>query len=266
MRGVSADSLARTREALAEIAGGDESLGTELFGVARLLDSNGTLRRALTDPARSGEAKSGMVEQLLRGKVSDSTLRVLRAAVSGRWSNSRDLPDALDDLSVEADVAYADEQGKLDEVEDELFRLERVVARERALADTLGDRNLPLEKRQQLIRGLLEGKADPATVRLAERAVAGRGRSFAGSLTAYQSAAAARRNASIATVRVATDLSEAERTRLSAALGRQYGRNIQLNVIVDPAVVGGVRVDIGDEVIDGTIAAKLSDAQRRIAG
>ena len=264
MRGVSADSLARTREALADVAG-DESLGTELFAVAQLLDSNGTLRRALTDPARSGEAKAGMVEQLLRGKVSDGTLPVLGAAVSGRWSSSRDLPDALDDLSVEADVAYADEQGKLDEVEDELFRLERVVARERALADKLGDRTLPLDKRQQLIRGLLEGKADPTTVRLAERGVAGRGRSFTGSLTAYQTAAAARRNASIATVRVATDLTEQERDRLSAALSRQYGRAIQLNVVVDPDVIGGIRVDIGDEVIDGTIAAKLSDAQRRIA-
>jgi F-type H+-transporting ATPase subunit delta len=266
MRGVSADSLARTREALAGVAGGDESLGSELFEVARLLDTNGTLRRAMTDPARSGETKAEMAGQLLRDKVSDNTLQVLQAAVSGRWSGSRDLPDALDDLSVEADVAYADQQGQLDDVEDELFRLERVVARERALADKLGDRNLPLEKRQQLIRGLLEGKADDVTVRLAERAVAGRGRGFAGALTAYQSAAAARRNASIATVRVATDLSEAERTRLSEVLGRQYGRNIQLNVIVDPTVIGGVRVDIGDEVIDGTIAAKLSDAQRRIAG
>ncbi len=266
MRGVSADSLTRTREELTGVAGGDESLGTELFEVARLLDTNGTLRRAVTDPARSGEAKSGMVEQLFRGKVSDDTLRVFRAAASGRWSSSRDLPDALDDLSVEADVAYADQQGRLDDIEDELFRLERVVARERVLAAKLGDRNLPLDKRQQLIRGLLEGKADATTVRLAERAVAGRGRGFAASMTAYQSAAAARRNASIATVRVATDLSEAERTRMSEALGRQYGRNIQLNVIVDPAVLGGVRVDIGDEVIDGTIAAKLSDAQRRIAG
>jgi len=127
-------------------------------------------------------------------------------------------------------------------------------------------RRRPHTDRQQLIRGLLEGKADVSTVRLAERAVDGRGRSFAASMRSYQVAAAARRNASIATVRVATDLSEAERTRLADALSRQYGRQVQLNVIVDPQVVGGVRVDIGDEVIDGTIAARLDDAQRRIAG
>jgi F-type H+-transporting ATPase subunit delta len=113
---------------------------------------------------------------------------------------------------------------------------------------------------------LLQGKADAVTVRLVERAVDGRGRHFAASMRAYMVAAAARRNASIATVRVATDLSEADRARLAEVLGRQYGRDIQLNVIVDPNVVGGVRVDIGDEVIDGTIAARLDEAQRRIAG
>jgi F-type H+-transporting ATPase subunit delta len=268
MRGASKDSFAAGAQALADAvrSGGADGLGAELFSVARLLDSNGTLRRALTDPSRPGQAKSEMVEHLLGGKVSDQAMKVVSAVAAGRWSGSRDLPDALDELSVQADVAYADEQGKLDDLEDELFRLERVVARERELADKLGDRNLPLERRQELLHGLLDGKADATTIRLAERAVAGRGRSFAGSLTAYQTAAAAHRNASIATVRVATDLSEAERTRLAEALSRQYGRAIQVNVVVDPSVIGGVRVDIGDEVIDGTVAAKLGDAERRIAG
>lgn len=265
MRGASANSLARARDALGQVPG-DAQLGDELFAVARLLDDNGTLRRTLTDPARPADGKSGMAEQLLRGKVSDATVRVFSAAVAGRWSSSRDLPDALDDLSVEADVADADGRGRLDELEDELFRLERVVAGERELAEKLGDRTIPLDQRQQLLGGLLDGKVDATTLRLAERAVAGRGRGFGAALRAYQVAAANRRDASIATVRVATDLTEDERTRLAEALSRQYGRNIQVNVIVDPAVLGGIRVDIGDEVIDGTVASKLSDAQRRIAG
>jgi F-type H+-transporting ATPase subunit delta len=265
MRGASNESLARAREALAGVTVTEE-LGAELFSVAKLLDGNGALRRALTDPGRSTAGRTGLVRQLFSGKISTQAQEILTAAVSGRWVSSRDLGNALDQLSVEAEVAYADNGRKLDEVEDELFRLGRVIAAERALSDKLSDRNIPLALRQELIRGLLQSKADAVTVRLAERAVDGRGRSFAGSMRAYQVAAAARRNASIATVRVATDLSEAERTRLSEALGRQYGRDIQLNVIVDPNVVGGVRVDIGDEVIDGTIAARLDEAQRRIAG
>jgi F-type H+-transporting ATPase subunit delta len=265
MRGASQQSLARTREVLAGVTASAE-LGTELFSVARLLDGNGALRRALTDPARPQGARTALVEQLFGGKISAQAVEILTAAVSGRWVSGRDLGHALDQLSVEADVAYADNAGTLDEVEDQLFRLERVVTVERALSDKLSDRTLPVPARQGLIHGLLQGKADPTTVRLAERAVDGRGRSFIASLRAYQVAAAARRSASIATVRVATDLSEADRTRLAEALGRQYGRDIQLNVIVDPEVVGGVRVDIGDEVIDGTIAARLDEAQRRIAG
>jgi F-type H+-transporting ATPase subunit delta len=264
MRGASRESLAGASEALASVSV-TETLGTELYSVAKLLDSNGTLRRALTDPARPAAARIGLAERLLSGKISSQAMEILTVAVGGRWSSSRDLGNALDQLSVEADVAYADAQGKLDEVEDELFRLDRVVAAERALSEALTDRNIPVERRQQLIGELLEGKADPVTVRLAERAVDGRGRSFAASMRAYQVAAAARRNASIATVRVAIDLTEGERSRLSAALSRQYGRLIQLNVIVDPSVVGGARIDIGDEVIDGTIVARLEDAQRRIA-
>lgn len=265
MRGASRESLARAQEALAGVTV-IEGLGAELFSVARLLDSNGALRRALTDPARSTEGRTGLIDQLFSGKISAQAQEILTAAGSGRWVSGRDLGNALDQLSVEADVAYADGRGKLDEVEDELFRLERVIAVERALSEQLSDRNIPVTARQELLSGLLQGKADPVTVRLAERAVDGRGRNFATALRSYQVVAAARRNASIATVRVATDLTEGERSRLAEVLGRQYGRQIQLNVIVDPKVVGGVRVDIGDEVIDGTIAARLDDAQRRIAG
>jgi F-type H+-transporting ATPase subunit delta len=264
MRGVSAEAFARAGEALPEQV--EPGLGDELFAVARLLDSNGTLRRALTDPSRPAEAKTSMTEQLLGDKVSAAAIAVVSAAVSGRWSSTRDLPDALDDLSVRADVRYADQHGGLDDLEDELFRLERVVGAERQLADRLGDRTIPLDRRQELIHGLLDGRASETTIRLAERAVTGRGRGFTGALSAYQTAAAEHRNASIATVRAATDLTEEERTRLADALSRQYGRSIQVNVIVDPAVIGGIRVDIGDEVIDGTVASKLSDARRRIAG
>lgn len=265
MRGASRESLARAQEALAS-ATVTEDLGAELFSVAKLLDSNGALRRAMTDPARPRDSRTDLVSRLFSGKISAQAQEILSVAVAGRWVSGRDLGNALDQLSVEADVAYADGQRKLDEVEDELFRLDRILAVERGLSDKLSDRNIPLAARQELIHGLLQGKADSVTVRLAERAVDGRGRNFAHSLRSYQVAAAARRSASIATVRVATDLTEGERSRLAEALGRQYGRQIQLNVIVDPKVVGGVRVDIGDEVIDGTIAARLDEAQRRIAG
>ena len=117
MRGGSKESLARAQEALAGVTV-TEGLGTELFSIAKLLDGNGSLRRALTDPARPVPARTGLVQQLFGGKISAQALEVLTAAVSGRWVSSRDLGNALDELSVQADIAYADSQRKLDEVED----------------------------------------------------------------------------------------------------------------------------------------------------
>ena len=157
--------------------------------------------------------------------------------MAGRWVSGRDLADALDELSVEADVAYADGQGKLDELEDELFRLDRVVAAERGLADKL---ERPQPSRWQPGRSCCavccEGKADPVTVRLAERAVDGRGRNFAAALRVLPGRGrgpAQRQHRD----RPGGDRPDrGERSRLAEALGRQYGRQIQLNVIVDPDV------------------------------
>ena len=85
-------------------------------------------------------------------------------------------------------------------------------------------------------------------------------------LAAYQKVAAEVRGEEVATVRVARPLADAERDRLASALARTYGRDVHLNVIVDPEVIGGIRVEIGDDVIDGTVASRLDDAGRRLAG
>ena len=85
-------------------------------------------------------------------------------------------------------------------------------------------------------------------------------------LTAYQKIAAEVRGEGVATVRVARPLADADRERLADALARTYGRDVHLNVIVDPDVLGGIRVEIGDDVIDGTVSSRLDDAGRRLAG
>ena len=109
MRGASKESLARAQEALAGVTVTEE-LGTELFSVAKLLDGNGALRRALTDPARPQARRAPpWSEQLFGGKISAQALEILTAAVAGRWVSGRDLGDALDQFSVEAEVAYADD-------------------------------------------------------------------------------------------------------------------------------------------------------------
>jgi hypothetical protein len=114
---------------------------------------------------------------------------------------------------------------------------------------------------------LLGGRAQEVTERLVVRLVERpRGRSLEAGLTALSALAAERRNRSVAVVTSAVPLSERQRQRLAAALGTLYGRPVQLNLDVDSAVLGGISVRVGDEVISGTISERLDEVARRMAG
>jgi F-type H+-transporting ATPase subunit delta len=269
MRGVSAESQAALLEQVEQAVAADADLsrlGDDLFGIVSALDGAPQLRRALTDPAAAADQKADVVRQLFGSKIDDRSLEIAVDAVGRRWSEPRDLAAALDRAAVEAHAGQAERRGQLDDVEDELFRFGRLVDASPQLRDALTDRLAPQTAKRDLVRRLLEGKVAEATLHLALQAVAGRHRSFSAAMAEYGRIAAARRERLIATVRVAQPLDEATRDRLARALGGHYGRDIHLNVIVDPDVLGGVRVDIGDEVIDGTVANRLQDARRRIAG
>jgi len=269
MRGVSAESQAALLDQVEQAIAADTDLsrlGDDLFAVVRALDSAPQLRRALTDPAAGNEQKADIVRLLFEGKISAPALEIAVDAVGRRWSQPRDLGDALERAGVEAHAGNAEKRDELDDTEDELFRFGRLVDQNPQLRDALTDRLAPDSAKRELVQRLLEGKVTDATLHLAAQAVAGRHRSFGVALSEFVKAAAARRERLVATARVAQPLDEATRRRLGDALSRYYGREIHLNVIVDPEVLGGVRVDIGDEVIDGTVANRLQDARRRIAG
>lgn len=268
MRGISAQSQRAVLDQLESLvrSGADlPRIGTELFFAASVLDGSAALRRAFTDPAAGAQLKHQLVGQLFGEKVDAATLECLSKAVELRWSRPRDLVDALERCGVEALVADAERDGTLDNVEDELFRFERIVDGDRELQYALTNR-MPVAAKRELLGSLLRDKASPVTVSLVQQAAAGRYRSFAAALVEFERLAAARRQRLIATVRVAHPLDEPSSDRLADALSRRYGGRVHLNVIVDPDVLGGVRVEIGDEVVDGTVATRLEDVRRRIAG
>ncbi|MFT4011560.1 MAG: F0F1 ATP synthase subunit delta [Nocardioidaceae bacterium] len=270
LRGASAESLSAVSGSLRDaVAGGADAaaIADELFAVASAVRAEGTLRRVLTDVSIPGEAKQGLARDILAGKAGEATTSLVEQAVASRWTSGRDLPDALERLSQVA-VARSAAGGAVDEGErlsDELFAVQRLVDDNADLRDALSDPARTRADKEKLIESLLAGKALPATVTLAKQALAGSYRTVSAALKEYQAVAAAVRNESVATVRVARALSDADLNRLGQALSAQYGRTVHLNVIVDPAVLGGIKVELGDDVIDGTVASRLDDARRRLA-
>jgi F-type H+-transporting ATPase subunit delta len=256
---LAADTSAATAEQLATIA-------DEILAVAGLLRAQPRLRRALTDPARTGAARRDLLNSLLSGKISDTALDVLGTLVTGRWSTPNELLDAAERLGIEALLSSAGKAGKLEEVEDELFRFGQIVSGNPELAVTLSDPGASTTRRVKLVEDLLKGKSQAVTLRLTEVALEGfGGRSFESSLTRLVELTAAKRDREVAYVTVAKPLDESEEERLSAKLSDIYGRQVTLKVDVDPSVIGGISVQVGSDLYDGTILRRLNEARQAFA-
>jgi F-type H+-transporting ATPase subunit delta len=241
------------------------AVADDLLAVARLLRREPRLRRALVDPSRSADARVELLRSLLGGKVGDEALTVVEALVRGRWSAPGELLDATERIGAEALFASAERAGDLGEVEDELFRFSQLVAGDYPLATALGDPTVEEQRKTALVHDLLDGKANPVTVRLVELAVGGfGGRSFEGSLTRLVELVALRRELELAYVTAAVLPTEAEEQRLVELLSRMYGRNVSLKVEVKPEVIGGMSVRVGADLYDGTVLRRLTEARQAL--
>jgi F-type H+-transporting ATPase subunit delta len=271
LRGASREALAATRERLAtELLdrGSDPlAIGDELFSVLDLLGEQPRLRRTLSDPSRSADGKAQFVRSLLGSQVSEPTVAVLEAAVRGRWSSPSDFQLGLERLAVEATVGAAEREGRLDDLEDELFRFVRIVDATPQLRQALAERGAPESSREALLQSLLGGRTTEATQRLVRQATRGqRARNLDVVLRDYGQVAADRRSRLVARVRTAVPLGDDERRRLASSLARVYGSEVHLDTVVDPQVLGGLEVTVAGELVDGTVASRLDGARRRLAG
>jgi F-type H+-transporting ATPase subunit delta len=264
MQGASRDALAALREAqLGRPVPSD--LGGELLSVAALLGREVGLRSALTDTGSAPQRRSALSTRLLAGKVSDPATALVDLAVRQRWSSPRDLVEALEIVGAEAMLAHAESEGRIDAVEDELFRFTRTLDASGELQVLLTNPAVDAATKAAVVTDLLATRSQPETVALVRHAVANPGgRRVAETLSDLVRLAATRRQQLLADVRVPVPLTEQQQQRLSAALSAIYGQPVTLAVSVEPEMLGGAVVRIDDEIIDGSVASKLAAARRTL--
>jgi F-type H+-transporting ATPase subunit delta len=269
VRGASRASYAGLRDQLgaaATDAATGQQTGDELFAVVRLLDSEHGLRRALADASKPSAEKAAVVRRLLHGRVTDTTEGLVADAAAAHWATPGDFADALEQLAIESLTIAAQYAGQLDDLEDDLFRFSRVVSAQPALRTALTGA-ASTELKAGLLSSLLASKVSGASLSLITQVLTHpRGRQPQVVLDLAAGIAARRREQLIAVVRAAVELTAAQRQRLLATLSAAYGQGVHLNVVHDPAVIGGISVQIGDELIDGTAASRLAEVRRKLAG
>ncbi len=265
LRGASAEAL----DGLSEKLGKSGTLadaaktGEGLFGVVRILRSDAALRRVLTDNSVDEKARTGLAETVFGSAVSDGAMKIVSDAASRRWTASGDLPYVLERLAVVSTVRSAGKDGT--KVGDELFAVRKMIDGNPELRSALSDQTRSVEDRSGLLGKLLDGKTLPATTLLVREAVARGQGTVGGVLETYLDWAAEALDEAVATVHTARELTSSEKERLVSALTKQYGSEVQLHVVVDPDLVGGLRIQIRDDVIDGTVSGRLEDAGRKLA-
>jgi len=241
------------------------TLGQELFEVMRLLIAEPTLRRHLADSSVPGAQRSQLADRLFGRQLGRAALDTVSDLVSARWSRPSDLVEAVEVLARRATLAVAERDGTLAEVEDELFRFGRILNSEPALASLLADPNAPEDRRVALLDQVLGQKVRPVTKALLEQTVRSpRGRSLDIAAEELSELAAARRDRYVAHVSTPVALTAQQEQRLTDTLSRLYGRQMSLQIELDPSLLGGLVVRVGGEVIDGSVSSRLSAAKRAL--
>lgn len=269
MIGSSRASLAQVRERVnAEF--GDPILadaGRQLLQVTDLLGRQRPLLNAVADAGRPAAERSDVLRQVLTGRISQLAVDLSALIVSLRWSSDSDLVDAFEYAGAQALFGAVESDGQLDRVENELFRFGRILVADGELQLALSSPALPAEAKAGILTDLLSERTASVTLELLSF-VSGhlRGRRIEQAVEELTQLAAERRGKLVAIVRCAKPLTDEQVPRLTAALERIYRRSIALNIEAAPALIGGISVQVGDEVIDGSVAGRLESARRRMTG
>ena len=251
---VVSDQSTGTAEHLAQVS-------QELYAVAEVLGEHIDLRRHLVDPTGSSSLRRSLVENLFSEKVDPTTVQLLTTLVETRLTSPTDLVEAVETLGRTAALASAEKDDSLSDTEDDLFRFGRILQSEPRLRTLLADSTAPVDKRLELLSQVAGDKVTPTAYRLLEQAVRHPySKALDHAAERLADAAAARRDRSIARVIAPVALSDEQEERLGDVLSRLYGRSISVQSDVDPDILGGLVVQVGGELLDGSVARHLRAA------
>lgn len=268
MTGASNESRQQTTRVIERWTGAaGPALAREVFGVLAVLDENGAVRRALTDPSYEGAARVQVVRRLFTGKVSLEAVEIVAALAERRWSQDREFADALEHCGVVLSAASAENRAGvegLDRLVDQLIAFQGVVDGSHEIQRALGDPRADVAAKAQLARRLAAGASEEALLLIEQAVLSPRGALVGRLVERFAEEVAARRQRWIAHVSTSRPLTEDQLRRLGHQLNELYGKDLKLAVDVDPALIGGVRVQVGEEVIDGSVATRIEELRQRI--
>ena len=246
-------------------ADGLTRLAGNLASVAKLLRVETVLARHLAEPSGDPAAKVRLAETLLSDKVGEPTLEILKTAVSQRWSTGSDLTHAVQHVARLALLVRAERDDQIEDVEDQLFRFSRILDSQPHLTSLLSDYTAPLDARITLLNNVLRRRASQTAADLLRQTIELlHGERADDAVRELAELAVSRRGEVVAQVRAAADLSDAQSERLAEVLTRIYGHPVSVQLETKPALLGGLTIAVGDEVIDGSLASKLAAAETHL--
>jgi F-type H+-transporting ATPase subunit delta len=241
-------------------------IGNELFTITKVLDDSIQLERALTDPSRPVADKVAVLKELLGDNAHPMTMEIMTDLVSRRWSRARDIANAVEDFGVDAMMYYADATDATLQVSIELSELHSALLNLPVVRAKLYDYQATSEARVKLFREVFSGKTlNKVTMRLAEHATCNlRRRRYLETIQWLINKFSRHMGESMVTVTTATPLKKDQIKRLVEVYSAKVGRQVHINSVVDPTVLGGMRIQVGDEVTDNTVVAQLQNLHRKV--
>ena len=241
-------------------------IGNELFTITKVLDDSIQLERALTDPSRPVADKVAVLKELLGDNAHPMTMEIMTDLVSRRWSRARDIANAVEDFGVDAMMYYADATDATLQVSIELSELHSALLNLPVVRAKLYDYQATSEARVKLFREVFSGKTlNKVTMRLAEHATCNlRRRRYLETIQWLINKFSRHMGEPMVTVTTATPLKKEQIKRLGEVYSAKVGRQVHINSVVDPTVLGGMRIQVGDEVTDNTVVAQLQNLHRKV--